>query len=285
MGKSSRFLFILYIICTSALAYYLKEDAAYLSLVMMGLNMLIGLDWTLRVFSFKRGIVLILISFLVTFGLETLSMKSGIPYGYFRYNLSGPAIGSVPLSVCFSYFPLITIGWVFGDLAVNSHPVSKSGGPLVRILFAMFTLSVIDLLTAPVFSLILRLWDYPAGGGFYSIPVTNTLGWMANTALTLIIFEASSLRKWIRPQNRISKLYCPVSYLLLAQIVPIIICRFALDNRIVSDSTGRGWNLSELYDALSLIGLISTGILFLIGTICWETYLKKGRQITYSGNR
>lgn len=278
IDKKNKYIFLFYALANIALAMQLGKDATKLSLLMMAVNIILGIDWTFKCFGFKRSILFIAISFAVAFGLETLSMKTGYPYGHFRHNLDTVMVGSVPLVACFMYFPLIAIGWVYGDMIVKSVPVTKSSETILRILIASLVTATIDLLVDPILTLVFRFWDYPNGGGIFGVPMTNIVGWMANTVLTLTIFELISNKNWKRPQDRIECLYGPVCYLMLAQAIPLFVARFTLENRIVADVTGKGWNLLDIYDCLSAFALVVLGLLFVLGTIGHETYEKRMKK-------
>lgn len=269
-----KYIFLFFVLANVALALYLKEESTKLSLILMGINLVVGTEWTFKCFGFKRALLLIALSFSITLALETLSMKTGYPYGHFKHNMQSLSIGQVPVLVCLAYFPLITIGWVFGDMVVKSFPVSKSSETIIRVFLASLVTVAIDILIDPVFSLVFKLWEYPNGGGLFGVPMSNSLGWMVNSLITLTLFELLSKKKWVRPQQRISTLYSPVCYLLLAQTVPLLIARLTLGNKIIPDITGTGWKLLDLYDCLSGFSLIIMGLLFIFGTISYETYEK-----------
>ena len=125
MNRQNKYILTIYLLANIALAFFLKENASYLSILMMCVNLSLGIIWTFSCFGLKRSLMLIVISFAVTISLENISINTGYPYGELKHALPGPMIGSVPLIIGLSYFPLITISWIFGDIIVNgasSHP-------------------------------------------------------------------------------------------------------------------------------------------------------------------
>lgn len=277
MNRQNKYILTIYLLANIALAFFLKENASYLSILMMCVNLSLGIIWTFSCFGLKRSLMLIVISFAVTISLENISINTGYPYGELKHALPGPMIGSVPLIIGLSYFPLITISWLFGDIIVNALPMKKAAMVHLRILIAVLVASILDILSDPVFTLVFKLWGYPQGGGIFGVPMSNTLGWVINSFLTLSIFEILG-RGWERRQKAIDKLHSAVCYLLLAQLIPIYICRFTLGNRIVPDITGKGWNLLDMYDCLLVFGTLIIGILYVFGTICRETIEKRSSK-------
>lgn len=101
--------------------------------------------------------------------LETVAVKTGLPYGRFSY---GPKIGAllfdaVPWTVPFSWTPLLL--WA---LWRGRGRVWVVGGLLV----------LADLCLDPG-AVAQGFWRYDAGGAYYGVPLSNFLGWVLSGSL------------------------------------------------------------------------------------------------------
>ncbi len=117
----------------------------------------------------KRGIGLLVGLGAYALVLETVAVKTGVPYGRFSY---GPKIGTllfdaVPWTVPFSWTPLALWGlW-------------RAKG---NIWLAGVLLVAVDLCLDPG-AVAQGFWRYDAGGAYYSVPLSNFLGWALSGTL------------------------------------------------------------------------------------------------------
>ena len=101
--------------------------------------------------------------------LETVAVKTGVPYGRFSY---GPKIGkllfdAVPWTVPFSWTPLAL--WA---LTLSRGRIFLAGALLVGV----------DLCLDPG-AVAQEFWRYEAGGAYFSVPLSNFLGWLLSGSL------------------------------------------------------------------------------------------------------
>jgi len=117
----------------------------------------------------KRGVTLLVVLGLYALVLETVAVKTGIPYGRFSY---GPKIGkllfdAVPWTVPFSWTPLAL--WALWRAKGN---VWLAGALLVAV----------DLCLDPG-AVAQGFWRYAAGGAYFSVPFSNFAGWALSGTL------------------------------------------------------------------------------------------------------
>jgi putative membrane protein len=117
----------------------------------------------------KRGIGLLVLLGVYALVLETVAVKTGVPYGRFSY---GPKIGkllfdAVPWTVPFSWTPLAL--WA---LALSRGRSFLAGALLVGV----------DLCLDPG-AVAQEFWRYEAGGAYFSVPLSNFLGWLLSGSL------------------------------------------------------------------------------------------------------
>lgn len=240
---------------------------------MVGLvgNMLISLWLAKEALGIKKSFCLFGISFAVTMILENLSMATGFPYGVFEHFLPGPRLGTVPLVIGFVYFNYCVIGWIFADLLMGDtvgDAVKLVGRPAI----SAFIGAAMDALYDPIGSLLLEQWQYPKGGGFFGVPLSNTIGWMLNLFLTLLLFELVLFvfrKHFPQPADgaAVRPFHLQNSFLLLLQTFPVFLCRMTLPDETVQGCTGMEWSSSSLYETLAIWGMLSMGSYFVIGAL------------------
>lgn len=268
MNKKIAITVSIYVIIQILIGIVIPEQSVYLPEIMLAINLLLGSIWAFRIFGWKRSVILIVLSFVITIALENISTVTGFPYGVFRHSLPGPWIGNVPVAVGFVYFPFVTLGWVYGDLIVTHIRASDSTKRIVRILLAMLVVGSVEALYDPVGCLVLNRWEYPDGGGVFGVPLTNALGWMLNTGLTIVLYEAI-IEKKSNADIKAERHHVHILWLLAIQPIPQLIGRFALANQTLYDSTGKAWGLVDLFDTLGIFGLMMMGMLVLFGSIAY----------------
>ena len=117
----------------------------------------------------KRGVGLLVLLGTYALILETMAVKTGVPYGRFSY---GPKIGkllfdAVPWTVPFSWTPLAL--WA---LALGRG----------RVLAVALLLVCADLCLDPG-AVAQEFWRYEAGGAYFSVPFSNFFGWLLSGLL------------------------------------------------------------------------------------------------------
>lgn len=117
-------------------------------------------------------------------GIETFAILTGFPYGHFGYSehLGYKLFGYVPWTVAFAWTPLMLCAYT----AARSLFVSR----VRRVLFSTLLLVTFDLVLDPG-AVLLGFWQYPAGGVFYDVPLSNFLGWIFSGMIGSVIMEAA----------------------------------------------------------------------------------------------
>lgn len=116
--------------------------------------------------------------------IETFALLTGFPYGHFGYSehLGYKIGGYVPWTVAFAWTPLMLCAYT----AARSLFVSR----VRRIVCSTFLLLAFDLVIDPG-AVLVGFWQYPGGGIYYGVPVSNYLGWIISGAVGSTIMEAA----------------------------------------------------------------------------------------------
>ena len=140
--------------------------------------------WALsKVLDYKRCIKLIVSLSIFAWTIESLGIVTGFPYGAFRYGKGmGPLLfDTVPAILPLSYLPLILALLVL--LPWNS--LSK----VQKVIFGSVFLTAFDLVLDPG-ATHLKYWIWPEGGIYYSVPISNFLGWLLSGAIASYILHS-----------------------------------------------------------------------------------------------
>jgi len=131
------------------------------------------------------------------YGIETLGVVTGFPYGPFAYgDALGPKVfGLVPYLLPVTWAPL-----VLGAVGATSPATPPKGpDPLrrlpVRVAAAALLLTLIDGVLDPC-AVSLGFWAFEGGGPYYGVPVSNYLGWLLSSALAALLLFALGRGRW-----------------------------------------------------------------------------------------
>lgn len=157
------------------------EVGSYVSTFLIALPPGIAL---FRYLGARRALLALVSLALFAYAIETIGVTTGVPYGEFRYGEAlGPKVfGVVPYLLPVSYVPL-----VIGAVGVAA---TAAGGFVARVFVATTLLLLTDGVLDPG-AVALGFWDYPGGGVYYGVPVSNYFGWLISgviaAALLLVV--------------------------------------------------------------------------------------------------
>ena len=141
----------------------------------------------------RDAIILFVVLGSLALAIETFAIITGFPYGHFGYSdlLGYRLFGYTPWTVAFAWTPLLLAGYaVARRIAENA---------VVRVAAVALLLVVFDLVIDPG-AVKIGFWGYEGGGAFYSVPVSNFLGWIFSGVVGAIVLEAFVyLRKPLLP--------------------------------------------------------------------------------------
>lgn len=143
--------------------------ASAISIVLFALPSYIG---AIRQRGFGKALMLIVALGLFGLVFESVSVKTGYPYGQFVYSdtLGYKIFGLTPWTVAFAYPPL-----VLGAFWLASK-ITKTGMRIV--LTALFALAL-DIVLDPALTR-MGIWQWAKAGPFYGVPLMNFGGWFVS---------------------------------------------------------------------------------------------------------
>jgi putative membrane protein len=137
----------------------------------------------------KMGVFLV-ITFIISWIFETISISTGFPFGNFYYTeLLGAKAGIVPWGIMLAYFFTGYLAWTVGTIFLNESNDGIIKRNLVLLPIVAAAIMVLwNLSFDPVLSIIEGNWVWEGTGGFHGVPVVNFFGWFFTTYLSFQLF-------------------------------------------------------------------------------------------------
>jgi putative membrane protein len=116
--------------------------------------------------------------------IESLSLVTGFPYGFFSYgSVLGPKfLGLAPYTV--------SLGWVPLVIAFFMLVRTKTNHPLQLVALTTVLLTAFDLVLDPA-AVVMGFWSWPQGGWWYGIPLSNYAGWMLSGVVGSLVLSGT----------------------------------------------------------------------------------------------
>lgn len=125
----------------------------------------------------KNIAVFFLITWIVSFSLENLSIATGFPFGFYHYS---PTLGllTVPLIIIFAYFSIGYLSWMLSHVLTGQYAKKLHGKEVFIVPFiAAFIMVMWDLTVDPISSTLQGLWVWTYPGAYFGVPISNFFGW------------------------------------------------------------------------------------------------------------
>lgn len=130
----------------------------------------------------RGAVVLFGILGLFALAIETAAIATGIPYGNFAYSemLGFKLFGLTPWTILFAWTPLMIAAYAVARIYFENWIIRTAAVASILVGF--------DLVLDPG-AVSLRFWSFQNGGWFYSVPVSNFVGWLISGAVGALILE------------------------------------------------------------------------------------------------
>ena len=141
-----------------------------------------------------RGLFASLVIALFSYGVETLGVRTGFPFGSYRYTdvLSPVLPGGVPLPVIFAWLTII-----IAARSLTFRPPLLVGGRLsISMVISALLATLLALVLEPVAFHIerYRIWLAPGNLAFYGVPLMNFVAWFVVSLVLLGLVNIILLR-------------------------------------------------------------------------------------------
>lgn len=212
-------------------------------------------------YGIKRVAVFFLITFLVSWSYENISVVSGFPFGNYHYSDKlGIKLLYVPIIIMPAYFGTGYLSWTIAQILLNKYKNDGSFSDMFFVPFlASFVMVMWDLMMDPYMSTIRGNWVWENGGAYFGVPFVNFMGWFL-CVFTIYVLFSFYIKKRELPDNKLvtEKNYWLQAVLMYALLpVFLIIKSLFADNLLVESPEGHVWWTGDIYKAGVLVSVFT----------------------------
>jgi putative membrane protein len=234
------------------------DIARILSIVIVACTVIFSaVHGTLR-YGKKNMLIFFLITFIVSWIYENLSVVTGFPFGNYHYtDFLGFKLLFVPIAIMPAYFGTAYLSWTLAQVLVDEYKSKLSGGSMFFVPFiASFIMVMWDIVFDPIASTLGQSWVWEQGGGFFGVPLSNFLGWFlcVFTIYLLFAFYLSKKREFI-PHTIVSeKGYWIQAAVMYAQTASFVLYKALIgSDRSVTSLDNHQWWAGDIFTASTLM--------------------------------
>lgn len=237
--------------------------------------LIISLLHSVLCYDKKTTLIFFLITFVVSWSMESLSIETGFPFGNYYYtDKLLTKLGKVPIIIVFAYFSVGYLSWVLSHIICNRMTKNYSSKDIILIPgMAAFFMASWDLTFDPLSSTMMDLWVWQDGGGYFGVPIQNFVGWYFCVLIIYILFFLYTRNKQYPSSYKFSKKFW--FFPLLVYIVisldsitrPVRAILGYDKNEIITTPKHRiggevtQWHTYDIYYSLALISFFTTMII------------------------
>ena len=158
------------------------EWMATLMLVIQGV---VATTWTIANYGAWRGFLAALVVLTLAFTIEAIGASTGFPFGHYSYTeVLYPKLFIVPVGIMFAWLMMILASFFMAHFILDRIMPEHSEGAVIFLSASLAVLS--DLLMEPVAVHVQGYWVWYGVGGYYGVPLSNFIAWLA-TSLVLVL--------------------------------------------------------------------------------------------------
>jgi uncharacterized membrane protein len=140
-------------------------------------------------YGYKNSVVFLAVTWIVSNGLEALSIQTGFPFGHYYYTISSSRILNVPMIIMPAYFGMGYMAWTLAHVLIGQYGKRLRGIHIfLAPLIASFIMVMWDVVMDPIESTLNKSWIWKNGGNYFGVPISNYLGWFFVVFVFLQIF-------------------------------------------------------------------------------------------------
>ncbi len=217
-----------------------------------------------RQIGWTRLAVFFVIAFIVSWCYESLSIKTGFPFGHYHYtDRLGPKLGDVPLLIMPAYYAVCYVSWhlahiVLDKFDANANRLQTWAVPAL----ASFIMVMWDMSMDPARATLAEVWIWHDGGGYFGVPFQNFMGWFL-CVYTIFQLYAIYLRRQASAvsgsatTNEQKSHWHQITAFYGALILEFLSMAALATNVALVDQAGQSWNSRDMYETLALVSIFS----------------------------
>jgi uncharacterized membrane protein len=237
----------------------LERLTPYISVsILMGFALVHGS----RRYGWKHFVVFFVLTFVISWSYETVSILTGFPFGHYVYSDKlGPKLWLVPLLIMPAYFSMGYIAWTLGHVLLDRFDDRLKGAEVILVpVLASFIMVMWDLCIDPASSTITGAWIWRDGGGYFGVPLVNFLGWYLCVFTIYLAFALYLQRasEWSRATDLGERSTWALPALMYgAVMLSRLMQPLAGDSVQVTSKDGHIWWTGDIHMASALIALFT----------------------------
>ena len=217
-----------------------------------------------RQIGWTRLLVFFVIAFIVSWCYESLSIKTGFPFGHYHYTEKlGPKLGDVPLLIMPAYYAICYVSWHLAHIVLDKFDARLDGLQRWAVpVLASFIMVMWDMSMDPARSTLAQAWIWHDGGGYFGVPFQNFMGWFlcVYTIFQLYAFyvhrQSSAANASTLTDERKTHWH-QITALYGALILDFLSMAALATNVALIDQAGQSWNSRAMYETLALVSIFS----------------------------
>lgn len=208
--------------------------------------------------------VFFVIAFLVSWCYESLSIKTGFPFGhYHNTDRLGPKLGDVPLLIMPAYYAVGYVSWHLAHIVLDKFDAYANRLQTWAVpALASFIMVMWDMSMDPARATLAEVWIWHDSGGYFGVPFQNFMGWFL-CVWTIFQLYAFYLRRQASGAGVVTQTdaqkseWHQMTALYGTLILEFLSMAALTTNMALVDQAGQSWNPRDMYETLALVSIFS----------------------------
>jgi uncharacterized membrane protein len=182
--------------------------------------MALGHAWYML--GWKRALAFFLISAVISFLAESVSIATCSVTCYHYTDALGPILGNVPIIIPISWFSMIYASFVVINIVTEGQPISTRGNNSWVLWLALATALVMtawDLTLDPYMVQLEHAWVWDPGGTaprYFEIPFANYVGWVQTVFIIVVTYRFVERNLPLEPVGKVTPFVAMLPVLMYA---------------------------------------------------------------------
>jgi putative membrane protein len=206
-----------------------------------------------------RGMLIFALTCVLVAGTsETLSLRSGIPFGHYNFTeVMGPKFFDLPPLLVLAYLGIGYCSWILAVLILRQHRRPIRGIWTIAVsALASFVMMVWDVSMEADWSTVDKAWLWRGGGPYFGVPISNFVGWYLTAFIFYQIFAVYGGRKLPDGDSLPVRFWrIPVLMYAICALGNVLILKLPMAPPVVTDPSGRRWSTTGILLADSVVSL------------------------------
>ena len=140
--------------------------------------------------GWRRAALFFGLTVVISYLAEEVGVRTGLIFGPYHYSDQlGAKLGHVPVLIPLGWFMMVYPSWVVAQALLRGTSLRSPAGMAALALFSALVMTGWDMVMDPPM-VKAGVWVWEQGGPYFGVPLHNYLGWVGNTFLIYLAFDA-----------------------------------------------------------------------------------------------